>query len=63
MKVNQLINFLNAVPGEFEVDLNGDYGINEITINFDEERLSVVVPEVIDDEMCEEDYDNEDFDD
>lgn len=62
MKANQLINFLNAVPGEFEVDLNGDYGVNEITINFDEERLSVVVPEVIlGDETDLEDL--EDFDD
>lgn len=56
MKVNQLINFLNAVPGDFDVDLNGDYSVNEITINFDEERLSVVVPEVIDNNFEEDEY-------
>lgn len=50
MKVYDLQCLLNAVPQDYEVILNYDYPINEITINYDVQELSVIVPELMDDE-------------
>lgn len=48
MKVYDLQCLLNAVPQDYEVILNYDYPINEITINYDAEEISLIVPELMD---------------
>lgn len=56
MKVYDLQCLLNAVPQDFDVLLNYDYPINEIAIaiNYDAEELSVIVPEVLEEDEGEE---------
>lgn len=54
MKVYDLQCLLNTVPQDYEVMLNYDYPINEITINYDAEELSIIVPEVEEEDEGEE---------
>jgi hypothetical protein len=54
MKVYDLQCLLNAVPQEYELLLNQEFPINEITVNYDNQELSLIVPEVIEEEG--EDY-------
>lgn len=54
MKVYDLQCLLNAVPQDYDVTLNYDYPINEITINYDAQELSLIVPEVMEEEEGED---------
>jgi hypothetical protein len=57
MKVYDLQCLLNAVPQDYELLLNQEFPINEITVDYDNQELSLIVPEVIEeDEEEEEEY-------
>lgn len=55
MTASDLKMLLCAVPNDYDITLNYDFPVNEITINYDAETLSIIVPELLDDDEEEED--------